>query len=67
MTPPTGIIIWTLAEVRVNYALPMERTTIQIPTRNLKIIRTGNTWEVWDTEGDYYRFGGTDGFDPICI
>ncbi len=29
------------------------------PDQKLKITRTGNTWEIWDTDGTYYRFGGT--------
>ncbi len=29
------------------------------PEENLKITRDGNTWEVLDTRGIYYRFGGS--------
>jgi hypothetical protein len=29
------------------------------PDQYFKIVRSDNTWELWDREGVYYRFGGT--------
>jgi RHS repeat-associated protein len=30
------------------------------PDQYFKIVRSGNTWELWDREGVYHRFGGTE-------
>lgn len=29
------------------------------PDKSYKIVRDENTWEMWDRDGTYYRFGGT--------
>jgi RHS repeat-associated protein len=36
------------------------------PDQYFKITRGGNTWEVWDKEGTYYKFGGTTDSEQYC-
>ena len=44
----------------VSYALVQDGSVYRTnPDEYLNITRNGNTWEVWDKDGNYYRFGGT--------